>query len=138
MQAEIDALKANNTWIMCPLPLGKVPIGCKWVYKVKLKANGSMERYKACLVAKGFTQIEGIDFFKTFSPVVKFVIVRTLLVLATVSRWHLTQLDVNNAFFHGDLHEEVYMHPPLRFAVRGRFVDCSSLYMDLNKLADIR
>ena len=55
MQAEFDALKANNTWIMCPLPPGKVPIGCKWVYKVKLKVGGSLERYKACLVAKGFT-----------------------------------------------------------------------------------
>ena len=63
MQVEIDALKANNAWIMCPLPPGKVPIGCKWVYKVKLKANGSLEMYKARLVAKGFTQTEGIDFF---------------------------------------------------------------------------
>ena len=50
MQVEIDALKANNAWIMCPLPPGKVPIGCKWVYKVKLKADGFVERYKACLV----------------------------------------------------------------------------------------
>ena len=55
MQAKFDALKANNTWIMCPLPPGKVPIGCKWVYKVKLKVGGSLERYKACLVAKWFT-----------------------------------------------------------------------------------
>ena len=55
MKDEIDALKANNTWIMCKLPPGKVPIGCKWVYKVKLKADGSVERYKARLVAKGFT-----------------------------------------------------------------------------------
>ena len=85
MQAEINALKANNTWLMCPLPPSKVPIGCKWVYKVKLKADGSVERYKACLVAKEFTQIEGIDFYETFTPVVKFVIVRTLLALAVVS-----------------------------------------------------
>ena len=69
---------------MCPLPPGKVPIGCKWVYKVKLKANGSVDSYKAFLVAKGFTQIEGIDFFKTFSPMVKLVTVRTLRALTVI------------------------------------------------------
>ena len=56
MKAEIDALQANCTWVICKLPPGKVPIGCKWVYKIKLKADGSVERYKARLVAKGFTQ----------------------------------------------------------------------------------
>ena len=119
MKAEIDALQANHTWVMTKLPPGKVPIGCKWVYKVKLKADGSIERYKARLVAKGFTQTEGVDFYETFSPVVKFVTVRTLLVLAAVYGWHLTQLDVNNAFLHGDLDEEVYMLPPPGFGSKG-------------------
>ena len=107
MKAKIAALQANRTWVMCKLPPGKVPIRCKWVYKIKLKANGSVERYKARLVAKGFTQTEGIDFYETFSPVVKFVTVRTLLALTAIHGWHLTQLDISNAFLHGDLHEEV-------------------------------
>ena len=115
MQAEIDALKTNNNWTICPLHPGKVPIRCKWLYKVKLKVDDSVERYKARLVAKGFTQTERIDFYETFSPVVKFVTVRTLLALAAASSWHLTQLDVNNAFLHSDLHEEVFMLPPPRF-----------------------
>ena len=119
MKDEINALQANNTWVMTKLPLGKVPIGCKWVYKIKLKADESVERYKARLVAKGFTQAEGIDYYETFSPVVKFVTVRTLLALVVVYGWHLSQLDVNNAFLHGDLDEEVYMVPPPGFGRKG-------------------
>ena len=107
MQAEINALQANNTWVMTPLHPGKVPIGCKWVFKIKLKLDRSIERYKERLVAKGYTQTEGVDFYETFSLVVKFTTVRTLLALAAIQGWHLTQLDVNNAFLHGDLHEEV-------------------------------
>ena len=119
MKAEIDALQANHTLVMTKTPLGKVPIGCKWVYKIKLKVDGFVERYKARLVAKGFTQAEGIDYYETFSPVVKFVTVRTLLALATIYGWHLSQLDVNNAFMHGDLDEEVHIVPPPGFGNKG-------------------
>ena len=119
IKVEIDALQANHTSVMTKIPPGKVPIGCKWVYKIKLKADGSIERYKARLVAKGFTQAEGIDYYETFSPVVKFVTVRSLLALTAVHGWHLSQLDVNNAFLHGDLDEEVYMVPPPRFDSKG-------------------
>ncbi|KAK2413561.1 putative mitochondrial protein [Trifolium repens] len=112
MQEEINALTATNTWSIVDLPKGKVPIGCKWVYKVKYHADGSIERYKARLVAKGYTQLEGVDYFDTFSPVAKLTTVRTLLALASVKGWYLEQLDVNNAFLHGDLHEEIFMSLP--------------------------
>ena len=115
MDQEIAALENTKTWVLTDLPYGKQPIGCKWVYKIKRHADGSTERYKARLVAKGYTQQEGLDYFETFSPVVKLTTVRLVLALAASKHWYLHQLDVNNAFLHGDLDEEVYMSVPLGY-----------------------
>ncbi|GKV50509.1 hypothetical protein SLEP1_g57212 [Rubroshorea leprosula] len=131
METEIKALEDNQTWILTELPEGKVPIGCKWVYKIKYKTNGTIERYKARLVAKGFTQQEGLDYHETFAPVAKLVTLRCLLAVAANQNWSLHQLDVQNAFLHGDLHEEVYMKIPLGFSRQGENRVCKlqkSLY----------
>ena len=107
MAVEISALEANHTWTLTALPLHKKTIGCKWVYRVKYKSDGTVERYKARLVAKDFTQKEGLDYIETFSPVAKLVTVKCLLAVADVQGWYLCQHDVNNAFLHGELKEEV-------------------------------
>lgn len=90
MNEELLALEKNDTWTVCSLPPGKHAIGCKWEYKIKINADGTLERYKARLVAKGYTQQEGIDFAKTFSPVAKMTTVKTLLAVSAAKNWHLT------------------------------------------------
>ncbi|KAL0461671.1 UNVERIFIED_CONTAM: Retrovirus-related Pol polyprotein from transposon RE2 [Sesamum latifolium] len=117
MKAEIHALEKNNTWKLTPLPAGKRTIGCKWVFKTKLRTDGRVERYKARLVAKGYNQVEGIDYTDSFSPVAKAVTVRLFLTLAATNGWALQQLDVNNAFLHGYLDEDIFMTPPEGYQV---------------------
>ena len=112
MRSELQVLQANGTWTLTSLPAGKMSIGCRWVYKIKHHSDGSIERYKAQLVSKGFTQLEGVDYQDTFSPTAKIITVRCLLALAAARRWSLHQLDVNNSFLHIDLYEELYMSPP--------------------------
>jgi len=112
MNSEHTALLRNRTWHPVPPPKGKNIIGCKWVFKVKKKADGSVDRYKARLVAKGYKQCYGIDYEDTFSSVVKAATIRLILSITVSKGWSLRQLDVQNAFLHDVLEEEVYMHQP--------------------------
>jgi hypothetical protein len=115
MTAEFDALISNGTWSLCPRPQNQHVIPNKWVYKIKRKADGLVERFKARLVAKGFEQQAGIDYIDTFSPVIKPATIWLLLALAVNFDWPIRQLDISNAFLHGSLTEDVYMEQPQGF-----------------------
>jgi len=115
MREEYDALLSNKTWTLTPLPLGAPLVGCKWIFKTKLNADGSLQRCKTRLVVKGFHQIAGIDYAKTFSPVVCHSTIRLVLAHVVSSRWSIQQININNAFLNGDLQECVFMQQPPGF-----------------------
>ncbi|XP_010501854.1 PREDICTED: uncharacterized protein LOC104779171 [Camelina sativa] len=115
MSKEVDALEVNKTGDLVDLPPNKVAIGGQWIYKTKYNSDGTVERYKARLVGLGNNQIEGEDYKETFALVVHMTTVRTLLRLVAAKNWEVYQMDVHNAFLHGDLDEEVYIKLPPRF-----------------------
>ena len=115
MQDELKSMKDNDVWDLVPLPEGKKPIGCKWIFKTKRDSEGSVERYKARLVAKGFTQREGIDYTETFSPVSMKDSFRVIMALVAHFDLELHQMDVITAFLNGDIEETIYMVQPENF-----------------------
>ena len=120
MVEEIDSLLRNGTWVLVERPDGRRVVSCKWIFKKKLEgADSENVRFKARLVARGFTQEHGVDYDEVFSPVVKHTSIRILLAIVARRDWELEQLDVKTAFLHGDLKETLYMAQPKGFVKAG-------------------
>ena len=115
MVVEMVTLHSSGTWDLVNLPVGKSPIGCRWVYIVKISPDSRVHRLKARLVAKGYTQIYGSDYYDTFSLVANIASICLLLSMVAMQSWPLYQLDIKNAFLDDDLAEEIYMEQPSRF-----------------------
>uniref|UniRef100_A0A803NGE1 Retrovirus-related Pol polyprotein from transposon TNT 1-94 n=1 Tax=Cannabis sativa TaxID=3483 RepID=A0A803NGE1_CANSA len=115
MQHEITALKNKKTWILIPRTLDMIIVQNKWVYRIKFYPDGTVERLKARLVAKGFQQTVGIDYFETYSPVIKPCTIRIMFTLAATYGCEIQQIDINHAFLNGELQEDVYMAQPQGF-----------------------
>lgn len=134
MNDELEALERNNTWSITDLPPGKRAIGCKWLYKTKHDRDGNVERNKSRLVILGNNQKYGLDYDQTFAPVAKLTTVRSLLAVAAMEGWFVEQMDVKNAFLHGDIDETVYMKLPQGYAGPGKPITTTQgeSYVDLN------
>jgi hypothetical protein len=110
IEEELESLKRNNTWSLMNSPSRRKAIDCKWVFKIKTFDSGAVDRYKARLVAKRYSQRKGFEYLQTYAPVVKLVTVRMLLAIANKKHFEIHQMDVNTAFLNGDLEEQIYMN----------------------------
>ena len=110
----------NHTWELVDLPLGCKPLGYKWILKRKMKPDGSIDKYKARLVIKGYRQKEGLNYFDTYSPVTRITSIRMLIAIAAIFNFEIHQMDVKTAFLNGELDEEIYMEQPEGFNVPGQ------------------
>lgn len=119
-EAEIGALDEHGVYELCELPAGRKAIGSRWVFKIKENSDGSIERYKARLVAQGFSQKPHLDYTETFAPVAKFASLRTVLAIAAIEDMEIHSMDISSAFLYGDLDEEIYMRQPEGFAAPGQ------------------
>uniref|UniRef100_A0A2N9GZ77 Integrase catalytic domain-containing protein n=1 Tax=Fagus sylvatica TaxID=28930 RepID=A0A2N9GZ77_FAGSY len=120
VNSEIESILQNHTWELVDLPPGCKPLGYKWIVKRKMKADGSIDKYKARLVVKGYKQKEGVDYFDTYSPVTRITSIRMLIAIATLYNLEIHQMDVKTAFLNGELDEEIYMEQPEGFIVPGK------------------
>ena len=111
----MDSIMSNRTWEVVNYPYGCQLIGCKWIFKEKLRPDGTIERYKARLVVKGYIQKEGGDFFDTYSPLARLTTIRMLIAVASSYGLIIYQMDVKIAFLNGELDEDIYMDHPEGF-----------------------
>lgn len=123
VQEEMTALEKNNTWSLTKIPEGRVPITCKWVFRLKRDEDGGENCYKARLVARGFTQRYGFDYAETYSPVAKLDTLRAVLAVANHEKMAVHQMDVKTAFLNGTIAEEIYMVQPEGFE-KGKGLVC--------------
>ena len=112
METEIKAMEDLDVWEAVPRPADTNIVSCKWIYKIKHNAHGEISRYRARLVARGFTQIHGTDYLDTYAPVTRLETIRLLFALAVEKDWEIRQIDVKTAYLYGDLDEAIYMEPP--------------------------
>jgi hypothetical protein len=120
MVEEMESLYKNDTWDLVKLPSGIKLVGRKWVFKKNMNVAGQVETFRARLVVKGYSQVEGVDFSEIFYPIEKLNSIRVLMYLAKEFDLDIEQMDVKIMFLHGDLEEEIYMKHPEGFVVKGK------------------
>ncbi|GJS93070.1 zinc finger, CCHC-type containing protein [Tanacetum coccineum] len=116
---EMDSIMGNNTWVLVDLPLGYKPLSCKWIFKRKLKVDGTIEKFKAKLVIQGFRKKSGIDYFDTYALVAHISTIRLLIAMTSIHNLIIHQIDVKTAFLNGELDKEVYINQPQGFIMPG-------------------
>ena len=132
---EMQSIMGNNIWVLMDLPPTCKPIGCKWIFQKHMKIDGTIDKFKARLVAQGFIQKLGIDHFDTYAPVARITTIRLLVAFATIYHLEIHQMDVKTAFLYGEIDEEVYMKQPEGFVLEDKSKRCVNLlfsFMDLN------
>jgi hypothetical protein len=109
MLEEYESIMRNDVWEVVSRPMGKSVVTSKWLYKTKYVVDGSIEKHKARFVARGFSQVEGVDYDETFAPVARYTSIQSIIAIATEMGWRIHQMDVKTAFLNGFIEEEVYI-----------------------------
>ena len=117
---EYQSIMKNDVWDIVPRPKGKYVVSFKWIYKIKYVVDGSIEKHKVRFVARGFSQVEGIDYEETFTHVARYTSIRTIIALASALGSRLHQMDMKTAFLNGEIEEEVYIEQPDGFVIHGK------------------